>query len=100
MTTVPRGPTTANRRGLGFGAAAVCLGFSGLALAFLAPLGALLSAAALVCGIIGWILAWPMRQAGFWWSFWGTLLSIVAIVTNLALLNYGTFENWWLGRGG
>jgi hypothetical protein len=97
MATVPKGPTTARRGALGFGAAAVCLGMSGLGFAFLAPLGLLMSAAGLLCGIIGWILAWPSRTAGFWWSFWGTLLSLVAVLTNVGLLNYGTFENWWVG---
>ena len=98
MATVPRGPTSVNRVSLGFGAAAVCLGFIGMALAFLAPFGVLLSAAGLICGIIGSVLGRQEHTAGFWWSFWGTLLSLIAVGTNLGLLNYGTFENWWLGR--
>jgi hypothetical protein len=98
MATVPPGPATTNRRAsLGFGAAAVTLGFFGLAFAFLAPLGLCLSAAALICGIIGWFLARPGHSAGFWWSLWGTLLSLIAVGLNVALLNYGTFENWLLG---
>jgi hypothetical protein len=98
MATVPGGRAAANRRGsLGFGAAAVALGFIGLMFAFLAPLGALLSGAGLICGIIGWLLARPEHHVGYWWSFWGTLLSLVATGANLAILNYGTFESWWLG---
>jgi hypothetical protein len=53
MATVPGGPTTVNRASLGFGAAAVCLGFIGLGFLFLAPLGVLLSVPGLICGIIG-----------------------------------------------
>lgn len=98
MATFPRGPTTANLTALGLGTAAVCLGMSGLGFAFLAPLGMLLSAAGLICGLIGWIMAWPVPQGSFWWSIGGTLLSLVAVTANLALLNYGTFENWWVGH--
>jgi hypothetical protein len=98
MATVPGGPVTTNRRGsLGFGAAAVTLGFMGLGFTFLAPLGVLLSAAGLICGIVGWVLARPGRSAGFWWSLWGTLLSLTAVGANLWLLNYGTLKNWLLG---
>lgn len=98
MATIPRGPETANRPSLGFGAAAVCLAISGLGFAFLAPLGVLLGAAGLICGIVGWIRARPGRLAGYWWSVWGTILSLLAVGTNLGILNYGTFENWWIGH--
>ncbi len=98
MATVPGGPATTNRRAsLGFGAAAVSLGFIGLAFAFLAPLGLSLAAAGLICGIIGWLLARPVRSAGFWWSFWGMVLSLVAIIMNVGLLGYGTIVNWLMG---
>ena len=98
MAMVPRDQTTGDRVPIGFGAAAVCLGTSGLVFAFLAPLGAMLSAAGLICGIIGWARARRELHAGYWWSFWGALLSLVALGTNLGLLNYGAFENWWVGR--
>ncbi|HZV04692.1 MAG TPA: hypothetical protein VE999_06375 [Gemmataceae bacterium] len=98
MATVPGGPTTVNRTSLGFGAAAVCLGFIGLGFVFLAPFGVLLSVPGLICGIIGWVLARPGHKSDFWWSLWGTLLSLLAVAANLGILNYGTFENWWLGR--
>lgn len=98
MATFPRSPGTTTRQGpLGFGAAAVTLGFIGIGFAFLAPFGLLLSAAGFICGIIGWMRARPGRSPGFWWSLWGTLLSLIAVATNLFLLNYGTFKNWWLG---
>jgi hypothetical protein len=98
MATVPGGPgTTSQRASLGFGAAAVTLGFIGLGFTLLAPLGALLSAAGLICGIVGWVMARPGRSAGFWWSFWGALLSLVAVGANLWLLNYGTIKTWLLG---
>lgn len=98
MATFPGGPATATRRGpLGFGAAAVTLGFIGLGFAFLAPFGVLLSAAGLICGIVGWLMARPGRSPGFWWSVWGTLLSLAAVAANVAILNYGTVESWLLG---
>jgi hypothetical protein len=97
MATVPGGPATTNRRALGFGAAAVTLGFGGLAFLFLAPLGALLSASGLICGIIGWLLARPGRPPGFWWSVWGTLLAACALGANVWILNYGTFKFWLFG---
>ncbi len=98
MATVPTGPTKADRTSVGFGAAAVCLGMTGLGFAILAPLGALLSGAGFICGIIGWLRARPKRFAGYWWSVWGTFLSFVALAANLGVLKYGTFENWWVGR--
>lgn len=98
MATFPGGPAMAKRRGpLGLGAAAVTLGFIGLAFTFLAPLGALLSAAGLICGIAGWLMARSGRSPGFWWSVWGTLLSLLAIAANLAISNYGTIESWLMG---
>lgn len=87
MATAPRGPATTNRRGaLGFGAAAVTLGFFGLGFTFLAPLGVLLSVAGLICGIIGWVMARPGRAPGFWWSLWGTFLSLAAVALGVAML--------------
>lgn len=98
MATFPGGPAMAKRRGpLGLGAAAVALGFIGLGFSFLAPFGALLSAPGLICGILGWLMARPDRSPGFWWSVWGTLLSLIAIAANLAIGNYGTIESWLLG---
>ena len=92
MATAPRGPATTSRRGLGFGAAAVCMGVGGLAFLVLAPLGALLSLSGLICGIIGWMLTRSQRQPGFWWSLWGTLLSIGALGANVWILHYGTVK--------
>jgi len=97
MATFPRDPATMNRRALGFGVAAICMGFGGLAFVFLAPLGALLSAAGLICGIIGWAVARSQRQPGFWWSVWGTLLSLGALGANVCILHYGTLKFWLLG---
>jgi len=98
MATVPGGPAPTKQRGsLGFGAAAVTLGFIGLGFSFLAPFGLFLSSEALICGVIGWLLAPPGRSSGFWWSLWGTLLSLIAVALNAALLAYGTFKNWLLG---
>jgi hypothetical protein len=96
MAIVPGGPAT-NRRSLGFGAAAVTLGFGGFVFFFLAPLGVLLSAAGLICGIIGWLLARPDGQPGARWSLWGTLLSLLALGANVWLLNYGTIKYWLFG---
>jgi len=99
MATVPGGSATTNRRGsLGFGAAAVTLGFIGLGFSFLAPFGLILSAAGLICGIIGWLLARSSRVPGFWWSLWGTLLSLAAVGLNVGLVNYGRVIDWLMGR--
>lgn len=98
MASFPGGPATAKRRGpLGFGAAAVTLGCIGLGFAFLAPFGVLLSAAGLICGIVGWLLARRRNTPGYWWSVWGTFLSLLAVGTNVLILNYGTIQNWSLG---
>lgn len=98
MATVPGGPATRNRRNaLGLGAAALTLGFLGLGFAFLAPLGASLSVAGLICGIIGWVMARPGRSPEFWWSLSGTLFSLAAVALNVALLNYGSIVDWLLG---
>lgn len=97
MATAPRGPATANRRGLGFGAAAVCMGFGGLAFLFMAPLGALLSAVGVVCGLIGWVMTQSQRLPGLRWSLWGTLLSLAALGANVCILHYGTIKFWLFG---
>jgi hypothetical protein len=97
MATFPRDPATMNRRALGFGVAAVCMGFGGLAFLFLAPLGALLSAVGLICGIIGWLQAPARRQIGFSWSLWGTFLSFRALSANVWILHYGTIKFWLFG---
>lgn len=98
MVATPGGSATTSRRGLGFGAAAVCMGGGGLAFLILAPIGALLSISGLICGIIGWVLAHSSRQSGFWWSLWGTLLSLCALGANVWILHYGTLKFALFGR--
>lgn len=98
MATAPKNSATTAPTYLGLGAASVCLGMSGLAFAFLAPLGALLSVSGLICGILGWLWARPERRPGYWWSVWGTILSFVAVAANLGLINYSVFENWWVAH--
>jgi hypothetical protein len=97
MATFPTSTPPATRRYLGLGAASVCLGVGGLAFAFLAPLGALLAACGLLCGIVGLILTAPARRSGFWWSLWGTLLSTVALIADLGLTEFGRFQHWFSG---
>jgi hypothetical protein len=85
MATFPHNTTTA-RKYRGVGVASVALGFLGLVFLFVAPLGAVLSAAGFLAGIVGSALAWPERRPGLRWAVWGTLLSLVALVLNLAIL--------------
>ena len=80
------------RRYVGLGATSVTLGFLGLAFAFLAPLGAMVSAAGLLCGIVGCLLARSNRSAGFWWSLGGTALSLVAVITDISLTDFSVLR--------
>lgn len=79
-------PPGAARQYRGIGVASVALGFLGLFFMFVAPLGAVLSAAGLLAGIIGWALARPERRPGLRWAMWGTLLSLLALILNVAIL--------------
>jgi hypothetical protein len=85
MATYPHNTTPA-RNYRGVGVASVALGFFGLVFMFVAPLGAVLSTAGLLAGVVGWVLARPERRPGLRWAMWGTLLSLVALVLNLAIL--------------
>lgn len=62
------------------------LGFFGFVFLFVAPLGTVISAAGLLAGILGWVLARPGRRPGFRWAIGGTLLSLAALVLNVAIL--------------
>jgi hypothetical protein len=97
MATFPSSTPPANRTALGFGAAAVTFGFGGMAFLFLAPMGMLLSAAGLICGIVGWLMARANGNANVRWSLWGTLLSLLALGANVWILNYGTIKFWLFG---
>jgi hypothetical protein len=95
MAAHPRGATpVSGRRYLGIGGASVALGFLGLGLMILGPFGALVSACGLVTGIVGVVLAWRERGAGFWWSLGGTALSLLALVGNLGVLKYEDIARW------
>ena len=93
MATFQRSPMgQSTRRSVGWGATSVALGFLGLAFAFLAPLGAMVSAAGLLCGIVGCLLARSNRSTGFWWSLGGTALSLVAVLTGISLTDFSTLR--------
>ena len=79
-------PTPTARQYRGVGAASVGLGFFGFVFLFVPPLGAVISAAGLLAGIIGWVLAWPGRRPGLRWAMWGALLSLVALILNVAII--------------
>jgi hypothetical protein len=85
MATFQQNPPTA-RQYRGVGVASVGLGFFGLVFLFVPPLGAVLSAAGLLAGVVGCVLAGPGRRPGLRWAVWGTLLCLVALVLNVAIL--------------
>jgi hypothetical protein len=80
------------RQRMGLGVASVTLGFLGMMFVFLAPLGAMVSAAGLLCGIAGCFLAGSRRASGFWWSLGGTLLSLAALIVDLSLTDFSVLR--------
>jgi len=79
-------PATRLVRGLSI--SAVTLGFLGLAFCWLPPLGIVLSAAGVLAGLVGCIVA-TRRRHSFQWSLGGLLLSVIALGLNFYLLPEG-----------
>lgn len=87
--------TRANVRGLGM--TALAFGFLGLALFWFIPLGILISAAGLLLGIIGWLLAPGRPEPALRWVHLGTALSALAFIVGLIVYLGGLGR--WLSQG-
>jgi hypothetical protein len=78
----------------GFGITSLVLGFIGLALFFLAPLGAVISAGGVITGLLGWLLPGMRARGGLGLAIAGTLLSVAALAFDIFLLEGGITHVW------